>query len=68
MQAYAILFSFFRNLSSFVARHDGIHERVKIALEGKHIAQGIIILRILAVVIGIDEKLQPVLVEREYRS
>lgn len=51
---------------SAITGHNGFHHRVEIATEGEHVAQHVVVLLIRAEVVGIDEELGAVVVEREY--
>ena len=44
---------------------NGIHKRVKITSESEHIAQSIIVLRILAIIVGKNKERQAAVIERE---
>lgn len=51
---------------SAITGHNGFHHRVEIATEGEHVAQHVVVLRVRAELVGIDEELGAVVVEREY--
>ena len=44
---------------------NGIHERVEITAESEHIAQGVIVLRIFAIIVGKNEERESAVIERE---
>ena len=44
---------------------NGIHERVKITAESEHIVQGVIVLRILAIIVRKNEERETAVIERE---
>ena len=44
---------------------NGIHKRVKITAESEHIAQSIIVLRILAIIVRKNEEREAAVIERE---
>ena len=44
---------------------NGIHERVKITAESEHIAQSIIVLRILAIIVRKNEEREAAVIKRE---
>ena len=44
---------------------DGVHEGVEIRAEGEHIAEGVVVLRIFAVVVGKGKERQTAVIEGE---
>ena len=51
---------------STIAGHNRLHHRVEIATEREHVAQPVVVLRIFAEVVRIDEELGAAVVKAEY--